>query len=475
MITLIGDSPEVAQFKRFLEDNNQESQMITMFHALDTHNKEAKIQGIRQGSIFSMWDIFKGRTEVQERILSVEDFEIPEGYYFNENDRFRLESDDKSGKYIKLFTFPNGSLAQVIYHEGDDRVIKREIYDDGGWLQSVQVLADEKEIDEESNITMFHTDGSEIFEYRGIGPYRYMANLRYIPKNIKFETEEKFFYWAMKQLLQTKKPEDKIIIFHDKIREILSLIDYDYNKEGVYLLSELPLGQLNYSESGLNRFEKVIFNNQYDLEEAQKNHLEKARANLYWNNYKPADFIRRNFTGSRRIYFLIENVEKAQQLKSIIEDMLNFDENVKIMIQEQDNNVGTYFVENMQEELKERMEIINFWYSQEVIKDYISQSDFYVYYGDEDVIVPDSLMYAIGARLPIFALSNMNYLGSYITDNNGKFVALEQITTVIKRAMVIPNAYMELAEDPKKHQEYFSSQETWKRWEYIFNDKEIQL
>jgi len=451
-----------------------------LYAAMDTQNIDSKIllpipggglsplaaakqHDTKFGDIISIMDALTNRINLQPRSFTLEDFAIPQGYQASEDVRKFVGPDNKH-LIVDLNHYTN-MITAVTYFENDTWV-KREVYDDFGWLSRFEFPTEVDELTKR-NLAL-DSQGNPVVEYTVSGKYQKLSKIIYLPENKEVDGEVEAYGWMVAKLIQNKKPEDKIVILDPVIRAGLS--KYDFNPSNVYLINQDAniINSLS-NETIMNELEKystVIFEHKKEADAFVQALEGKSSPQAYWNNYDSLDHTPQDYTNGRHlfIYLGIHSEEDMAVIINELSQVLDSDANIRLYLCSNAAGTITYIHEHFDEaKYGERVETI-FGGSPEDRAKFVSQSDALISYIEgREAGLPDVISFAISSHIPIIHLPAYEGLEDFVTDDNSKTVERAELLPTMK-AIVAQSDFREYAKNPAAVQEAYSTARMNERW-----------
>ncbi|MDR0299588.1 MAG: hypothetical protein LBI13_05845 [Streptococcaceae bacterium] len=476
MIYLIGEysvfnrDAAIYGVKKLFDKNDIEAQIITpTMDIKHQRNRAARLSAFEVGTIWSIYDRFTGRYIQEEKLLTPQNFEAPEGFVAQAgfNSLRYINADDS----LELKLRGDGSI-EAVEHLENGELTQRDNYDDGGRLVTI-----EYPLGEDTHTKIVDAQGEVVFELYQTGIYKKVVKIKFLPTNQDFLSEEMFWEWAFEQLVTNKFPEDKFFIMNERFRRAIATSNF--SKYDVYLLPTEPFNEAQSRDILFDHFEKLIFNSHDELNKIAKHFDEKTTSKLFWNNYIATDKISSNFdVKTFPIYLNLGRESEAvnfQEVLKFVSETLQEEQQVSFVVEfsllrDQVNFLAGLKALNFTDEIiKERVQAMTRPFP-ETRSDAIAKSVLYIHYQNPEIISA-GLMDAISAEKPILALGGNPLLNDYVNDSNGKIISNASVTRLIKQVLYDVEFIKFVSPNPEAMREKFSEKQTMARWNKIFSDE----
>lgn len=482
MIFLFGDygvytrDAAIYGLKGLFDENDVPCQILTL--TLDSklqRNRAAVASGFKPGSIWSIYDAFTGRMLQEDRKYTPMNYEAPKDYKATAgvNSKKYVKFD---GSAIELVTRTDGTIESVEFYEGD-HLVRRENYDDGGYLVTIEYPLGEEDI----HTKIIDQRGNVIFELYQIGKYRKVGKVKFVPENIDFLSENEFLKWAFERLVTVKNPADKFFIVSEPFRKAIQTATFD--KSGVYLLQTAFFNENNSKDIMFDHYEKIIFNSYDELNKVMIKFDEKTDSKLYWNNFLALNKIVPNYEIDKfPVYLNLGKESDSVKFADVIEFVKTaIEEEPKVrfiiefsLLRDQVNFLSGLTEAGLTEEMvKERVVPLTRPWPERVAEE-MAKAVLYIHYQNAEILsLP--LATAIAAEKPILALPGDPLLTDYLEEENGKVISDTSVSRLIKQAIYDIDFIHYVASDPSRKRESLSPENTMARWNTIFEDEEIKI
>ncbi|GFH40948.1 hypothetical protein [Pseudolactococcus insecticola] len=429
-------------------------------HLLVMKNAAARAHNMPFGSVWSIYDLFTGRQAVRDVALKVADLQISDDYARETPETFT----SADGRKILVTLRDKAFVGEVQYFDVAGKLTQKDIYDDGGFLMSRETPIAPDVVRAE----LLDAGGQPIFELTRRGRWGQISKVKYVPENLSFDSENKALRWAFEQLVAKKSTDERFLVASTQMREALR--ESWYEPKGVaLLLTERFSKSLDIL---FDHYEAVVFNNQADLKQAQLDYGERTQAKLAWNNFIASDHIQRTFTADhRQIYLTLGAASEALNYEKIadkIKEIFDYQPDLRMIIQVDGRKSRDNLVPHIKWRGAEQLDKIEFYANPNTsfIKRKITESMLVINLTEHDLVAFDVAM-AIAAHIPVLGLKDNAVMQTYISDDNGKLVSMDQLAMVAKEAVANLGFYSRLADDLARKQETLSSDKTAERWSEI--------
>ncbi|MDR0297301.1 MAG: hypothetical protein LBI11_01385 [Streptococcaceae bacterium] len=481
MIFLFGDysvynrNAAIYGVKRLFDAMGEAARIVTpTMDAKLQKRRAAAASGFTKDSIWSIYDCFTGRMTHEARVFMSENYRAPEGYEpagGGVSKRFVAAN----GEEIKLLAAFDGRLEAVEFYS-HNQLVKRENYDDGGYLSTIDIP-----MGEDTHTKVVNQQGVAIFELYQVGKYRQVAKVKFVPENLNFLSEAEFWKWAFERLVAAKAPEDKFFIMNETFRR--ALVTASFSSENVYLLMTAPLDEHTSKDILFDHYEKLIFNSQNARKTVEFKFDEKTKSKLFWNNFIAADRVAANYTADSFSVYL--NLGSAS-------DTIDFDEAalfVKTVLDEEEKVSFTIEFTLLRDQVDFLKRLAALGLTDDVLRtrvtpltrpwpdkiaEEMARAILYLHY-QNDEIVSQPLMTAIASDRPILALTGDSLLDDYVDDNNGKLISDTSLVRLVRQMLYDVEFIKYVAPAPQETRKRFDNQATMMRWRTIFEDKGRKL
>ncbi|GFH43003.1 hypothetical protein Hs30E_15540 [Lactococcus hodotermopsidis] len=435
------------------------AQVITP-HIVVMKNAAARAHGMTFGTVWSIYDLFTGRREFADKVLKVSDLTLPGGYTRETPHRYV----NVAGEKITIGIRDGEAVSDVQYFNKDNQLTQKEIYDDGGFLMSRETPFAPDTIKAE----MLDTAGQPIFELLKVGRWGAISQVTYVPDNLIFENESKFLRWAFEQLVARKSATDKFFVASNQLRDAIR--ESWYKPQGVILLMLEPF--VKSLDILFDHYETVVFNDEFNLNNAINTYGERSESQFVWNNFIPTDLIHRNFTAdNRQIYINLgagSQLLNYEKIADVIKEIFDYQPELRIILQVNGRRSRDAMVAHINWRGKEQLEKVEFYANPNpsFIKRKIAESMLYIDLMENDM-VSHNIALALSAQIPILSLKENEPAKTYVSDETGKVVAFNQLAMVAKEAVANLGFYSRLADNLEAKQQFLSTQKTAERWRTI--------
>ncbi|MDR0199488.1 MAG: hypothetical protein LBI43_02805 [Streptococcaceae bacterium] len=457
--------------KSLFDKENEPCQVITP--TLDPKlqkNRAAKASGFVAGSIWSLYDCFTGRLMQEDRFFTAEDYQAPQDY------KRMAGLDSKKygridGAEIELITRVDGSVDYIEFREAG-HLVKRECYDDGGILSTIEYPLGEEDMHTE----IVNAQGEAIFELYQIGKYKKVGKVKFVPEGLDFLSENEFWKWAFERLVEIKDPEDKFFILSDIFRKAIQTAEFERN--GVYLLQTVAFDEAASKDMLFDHYEKLIFNSHDELDKVAVKFDEKTITKPFVNNFIASDQIMPNFDVDDFPVYLNLGSEsdtvKFDEVAKFVKEALDAEPKVSFTIEFTLLRNQVEFLQKLAEigvtqgTVQQRIQALTRPWPEKITEE-MAKAFLYLHYQNPEIISL-TLATAIAAEKPILALAGDPLLADYLDDDNGKLITDTSISRLIKQAIYDLDFIKYVAPKPSVSRQKLSSQETYARWQTIFAD-----
>ncbi|GAB2024150.1 hypothetical protein OfM1_02200 [Lactovum odontotermitis] len=432
-------------------------------------NRAAALSNFKQGTIWSIYDCFTGRTMLDEERLTPADFEVPEGFLAETG--FASLRYQKKGEALELKLRADGSIESVEHFERGE-LVSRDVYDDGG-----QLVAYEYPMGEDTLSKLLDMRGDTVFELYLTGKYRKVTKIRYVREKLDFLSETAFWEWAFLQLLKNKQDNDLFFIMNESFRK--AIVTSNFSKIGVCLLVTQPLDENKLQDIQFDHYEKLIFNSHDELNKIAVRFDESTSSKLYWNNFIATELLMPNYELETFPVFLnlgspsdtVNFEEVAESLIEILETEAKVSFTIEFsLLRDQVDFLNLLKSKGLtDEEIKARITALTRPFPENRATA-MAASILYIHYQNSEII-SQPLMLAIAGEKPILALKGDPLLNDYLEDNNGKMISETSLSRLIKQIVYDVEFIKYVAPNPDLTREKFSDKPTIERWLEIFDDK----